>query len=61
MVLRFVNSAAHLWGSVDYATGDQSRNNWCPPYRTTRTNLRGHVRRECPMLSATDVERPPGI
>merc|ERR1712174_83734 len=24
----FVNSAAHLWGKQDYATGDQSRNNW---------------------------------
>lgn len=24
----FVNSAAHLWGRQDYATGDQSRNNW---------------------------------
>ncbi len=24
----FVNSAAHLWGRQEYATGDQSRNNW---------------------------------
>jgi len=24
----FVNSAAHTWGKQDYATGDQSRNNW---------------------------------
>jgi stearoyl-CoA desaturase (delta-9 desaturase) len=24
----FVNSAAHLWGSQPYRTGDQSRNNW---------------------------------
>jgi len=24
----FVNSAAHLWGTQEYATGDQSRNNW---------------------------------
>mgnify|MGYP001983284858 CR=1 FL=1 len=24
----FVNSAAHVWGKQDYATGDQSRNNW---------------------------------
>merc|ERR1712087_160494 len=24
----FVNSAAHLWGKQEYATGDQSRNNW---------------------------------
>ncbi|GBF94471.1 hypothetical protein Rsub_07005 [Raphidocelis subcapitata] len=24
----FVNSASHVWGYQDYATGDQSRNNW---------------------------------
>ena len=24
----FVNSASHCWGKQDYATGDQSRNNW---------------------------------
>lgn len=24
----FVNSAAHVWGSQDYNTGDLSRNNW---------------------------------
>jgi fatty-acid desaturase len=24
----FVNSAAHFWGKQEYATGDQSRNNW---------------------------------
>ena len=24
----FVNSASHTWGAQEYATGDQSRNNW---------------------------------
>jgi stearoyl-CoA desaturase (delta-9 desaturase) len=24
----FVNSAAHVWGTQEYETGDQSRNNW---------------------------------
>jgi fatty-acid desaturase len=24
----FVNSAAHVWGSQSYNTGDLSRNNW---------------------------------
>jgi len=24
-----VNSATHVWGNVQYKTGDLSRNNWC--------------------------------